>query len=140
MNGGPFSIGAGASSIGGGGRGILPIASPQRLLPSPEKAGPHYPPNGGFLDKPAPFTLLPGVKIDRYGGLGGRYVSPSGVPFERRSLPYCQGDYTYRRFEIQKPVTVEAGQAKPWFGQPGFGEQYLLPSSIGNLLEQGYIK
>jgi hypothetical protein len=73
-------------------------------------------------------------------GWGGRYVSPEGVPFGQRSIPYCPSDYAYRNFEIQKPLTVEAGQAVPWFGQPGLGEQYFLPSPIGSLIEQGYVK
>jgi hypothetical protein len=38
------------------------------------------------------------------------------------------------------PIEVRAGTVAPWFGQLGLGAQYELPDSVGNLIENGYLK
>ena len=42
--------------------------------------------------------------------------------------------------EVLKPISVQAGTAMPWYGQPGGGTQFVLPNSIGNLIADGSLK
>ena len=37
-------------------------------------------------------------------------------------------------------VTRGSITSSPWFGQLGLGTQYELPDSVGNLIENGYLK
>jgi uncharacterized protein RhaS with RHS repeats len=102
---------------------------------------PDWPPNRGFDGPPANETLQPGTRIDRYGSEGGRYTSPEGTPFDQRSLPpNYQNTQPYNSYEVLRPLDVEAGGAAPWFGQPGGGTQHLLPDSVGNLIDQGFLR
>ncbi|WOI35372.1 glycohydrolase toxin TNT-related protein (plasmid) [Tritonibacter scottomollicae] len=109
-----------------------------------------WPPNDGF-DGPQTITeLQPGARFDRYGGRfdengqfvdTGGYVSPTGVPFEQRSLPNSSVNRPYQEYEVLQPIpNVSSGSAAPWFGQPGGGTQYQLPMSIESLVEQGFIR
>jgi hypothetical protein len=47
--------------------------------------------NGFHNNQKTTVTLLPGATFDRYGGIGGNFVSPItndvSVPFAQRSLP-----------------------------------------------------
>jgi hypothetical protein len=54
-------------------------------------------------------------------------------------LPPNNASKPYSVYEVVKPFKVQAGPAKPWFGQPGKGMQYELPKSIQELIEEGYI-
>ena len=40
---------------------------------------------------------------------------------------------------VNQDLTVLAGEAAPWFGQPGGGTQYLLPLTIQQLLDLGVL-
>lgn len=40
---------------------------------------------------------------------------------------------------VNQDLTVLAGEAAPWFGQPGGGTQYLLPLTIQKLLDLGVL-
>jgi RHS repeat-associated protein len=106
-----------------------------------------YPPERGFeyVDK---IKLKPGTRIDRYGGYfddsgnfidEGTFASPEGVSFPERALPPNNASKPYSVYEVVKPFKVQAGPAKPWFGQPGKGMQYELPKSIQELIEEGYM-
>jgi len=102
---------------------------------------PDWPPNRGFDGPPVSETLQPGTRIDRYGNEAGRYTSPEGVPFDQRSLPpNYQNTQPYNSYEVLQPVNVDSGPAAPWFGQPGGGTQFQLPSSVGELIEQGILR
>ena len=79
-------------------------------------------------------TLQPGDVIDRFGGPGGTFASPDGVPFPQRALPTSSAELPYVRYRVVQPFEVDEGLAAPWFGQSGGGVQYKLPDSIGNLL------
>lgn len=46
----------------------------------------------------------------------------------------------YRVYEVVQELPVQGGIAAPWFGQPGGGVQYKLPSSVADLIDQGIIK
>ena len=109
-----------------------------------------WPPNRGTISA-AEVTLPPGQKIDRYGGFSdkdtgefkdlGTFVAQAGEPFENRALPSDTLDKPYKQYEVLKEIPdVLAGEAIPWFGQPGKGLQFELPLSIDGLVSFGYIK
>jgi len=100
-----------------------------------------YPPDNGFLiihGKPLKFHLIlePGEPIDRYGSLYGSFLAPSGTPYAARSIPPSSLDdapgftCNYHTYKVIRAFTVEAGPVAPAFGQPGFGLQYQLVSSL----------
>jgi filamentous hemagglutinin len=132
-----------ANEIGVDPRWITPDGSV--IWPTKETSGF----DGGFAAPPTITEIQPGTRFDRYGGdfengqfidTGG-FVSPSGVPFEQRSLPASSSNRQYQEYEVLQPIpNVSAGTAAPWFGQPGGGTQYQLPMSIEDLVQQGFIK
>jgi hypothetical protein len=99
-----------------------------------------WPPNDGFSSDPINQTLDPGTQIDRYGSNFGRFLSPKGVSFEARSLPYDEMSTPYHVFEVLKPLTVQSGQAAAWFGEEGGAIQYVTPSSVDDLINNGFLK
>ena len=99
-----------------------------------------YPPNRGFKDGPSTQTLEPGTRIDRYGSEKGTFVSPEGTPVPERALPPGATDRSYNVYEVDQRVDVQAGEAAPWFGQPGGGQQYELPESVETLKDWGVLK
>jgi hypothetical protein len=99
-----------------------------------------WPPNRGFAGDPVAKPLPVGTRIDRYGYEGGTFVSPEGTPVEARSLAPGTTSKPYNVYEVDKPITVDSGTAAPWFGQPGGGTQYELPMSVGDAVDQGYLK
>ena len=82
-------------------------------------------------------TAVSGAKIDRIGGLGGKYFAPYGTPFEMRSLPQ---NGVYRAFQIMKPFPIEVSNTAPAFGKFGGGVQYRTPIDAENLINLGYLK
>ena len=106
------------------------------LGPAPK---PVYPPNNGFLGSSGPATLVPGARIDRFGSDFGRFAAPEGTPFIQRSLPSSSASAPYSTFQVVRPFEVQAGQAAPWFGMPGQGVQYQLPSTVNQLISDGYL-
>jgi hypothetical protein len=99
-----------------------------------------WPPNDGFLDGPNPVTLKPGAQIDRFGDETGRFVAPNGTPIPQRSLRPGTTDGDYNVYEVTSPLEVLGGTSTPWFGQPGLGIQYKLPSSVADLLDAGFLR
>ena len=95
-------------------------------------------------------TLKPGTLIDRFGSVSGSFVAPAGSPYDQRALPpanlnWAKGNgmqvpFNYHVYEVQKPVVVVGGPVTPWFGQPGLGMQFQLPTSIKALLESGVME
>jgi RHS repeat-associated protein len=101
----------------------------------------YWPPNGGFFEPTRLMTLEPGEIISRYGPPDGRYAAPDAIPFFQRGLPEEAKEAPYNRFEVIKPLPgVRAGPSAPWFGQFGGGTQYLMPQSMRQLEQQGYIR
>jgi len=100
----------------------------------------YYPPNRGFFDEPTSQVLRTGTRIDRYGGEGGTFVSPEGTPEPMRALPPGATTRPCNVYEVVNPIEVRAGTVSPWFGQLGLGTQYELPDSVGNLIQNGYLK
>jgi hypothetical protein len=91
---------------------------------------------GGFTTRE---TLQPGTVIDRFGGRGGQFTSPAGTPFSARGLPPENARLPYERFEVLKPLEVEAGMVGYAFGG-GAGIQYELPSSVQALIDAGVLR
>lgn len=121
--------------------GDKPSVRPAPDEPSPNKPNGGYPPNDGFLNPPIKMELPSGHRIDRYGGeTSGRFVSPQGTPFPKRSLPGEPAEYEYHVYEVQKSFIADYGHARPWFDQPGLGNQYKLPKTIAELLESGHLR
>ncbi|NBM17609.1 TNT domain-containing protein [Streptomyces sp. GC420] len=111
------------------------------------------PPNDGFDDDAngnpirVNVVLDPGQKIDRFGSEAGTFLSPAGTPYEQRSIPpqnlntYTPDHpYNYYAYKVLKPITVQAGPAAPFYGQPGQGLQYVTSQSVTSLLAGGYLK
>jgi RHS repeat-associated protein len=100
----------------------------------------YYPPNRGFAEGPFPATLRPGAVVDRYGSPNGSFVSPAGTPPGMRSLPHGAQSRPLNRYEVTRPIDVDAGTSAPWFGQTGGGLQFDLGSSVGDLVRSGALR
>ncbi|HCS1417880.1 TPA: glycohydrolase toxin TNT-related protein, partial [Shigella boydii] len=99
-----------------------------------------WPPNRGVLGESPQYTLLPGTRIDRYGSEYGTFLSPEGTPYRARSLKPGTDGKPYSVYEVTKPITVDAGEAAPWFGYEGGGIQYELPDKVINLINNGSLE
>jgi hypothetical protein len=99
-----------------------------------------FPPNNGFKGLPVDQTLSPGTAVDRYGQPGGRFLAPAAAAYGGRALPYEQAKMDYYRYEVVKEFTVKAGDAVPWFDQPGGDIQYMTDKPVRQLLIEGYLK
>ena len=100
-----------------------------------------YPDNDGYLGPKTRKYLMPGDKIDRYGGSDySRFFSPQGTPEMARSLPPASSGQPLRTFEVLKPFEVEEGPIAPAFGKLGFGTQYTTPVRLKTLLKRGIIR
>ena len=100
-----------------------------------------WPANDGFFagfEKDS--VLQPGTRIDRYGSNRGSFASPEGTPFKNRGLPSSRAGDPYSSFTVQKPITVRGGIAAPWMDSPGGGVQYMLPRSIQDLMDGGFLR
>ncbi|WP_371778251.1 TNT domain-containing protein [Streptosporangium subroseum] len=117
-------------------------------------------PNGRLLIKTT--FLQIGMKLDRFGGYGGAFMSPMGDLYILRALPprnlnsnpqdpehLCN----YHAFRVLKSFRVEVGPAAPAFQQPGGGTQYHVLSKyipeapqtseevpVSWLLQNGYLE
>jgi hypothetical protein len=111
-----------------------------------------YPPMEGFqIDTTgkaiiSSISLEAGTLVDRFGRENGTYMSPGEAPFAQRSLPPVQlndapPEYpdNYHAYTVLKTMVVQAGPVAPWFAQPGFGIQLLMPDSVINLVDGGYL-
>ncbi|MGF1607363.1 MAG: TNT domain-containing protein [Rhodothalassiaceae bacterium] len=71
-----------------------------------------WPPDDGFEAGTRHANVLqPGQKIDRFGLPTGRFLSPSGSPYEQRALPYDASKQPYFEYEVVRPLPVEEGRA-----------------------------
>lgn len=102
----------------------------------------NWPPNDGVVEGTSKnVTLEPGTKIDRYGADDGYYTAPIDTPYEERAVAPGTDQKPYSQFEVVKPIeAVEQGEVAPWFDQPGGGTQYLMPESIEDLIDEGYLR
>lgn len=116
------------------------------------KSGWWYPDNNGFVlknGKPVehPVKLRRGQLIDLFGSGLGNFLAPAGTPYAERAIPPSNLDtyvkdhpYSYHLYRVLMPFTVEAGPARPWFGQPGLGLQYVTQVTIPLLVNAHKLK
>ena len=100
----------------------------------------YYPASDGFIGEAESTTLEPGTIVDRYGEENGRFVSPAGTPAEMRSLPPGSLDRPYNAYRVTNSINVMSGRISPAFDQIGLGIQHVLPDSVGNLVDQGFLE
>jgi RHS repeat-associated protein len=115
------------------------ISVPKGVTNESRALTPYHPPNNGALGESAPFSLLPGTRVDRYGRDAGRYLSPEGTPMEMRALASTDAPRAYSVFEVKTPFIVEASTIAPAYGQLGLGLQYYTDRAISDLLRGGYL-
>ena len=92
-----------------------------------------WPSNGGFthpLTDSDIITLQPGTVIDRYGYVGGSYLSPINTPYKARAVEPGTISKPYNVYVVKEPIRVYAGEVAPWFGMTGGGTQYYLGDGI----------
>lgn len=100
----------------------------------------HWPANNGFAETAYDEILDAGTWIDRFGSDYGYYVSPAGTPYSMRSCAPGTEDRAYSIFVVKKSTDVQAGLIVSWFDEEGGGYQYLLPTSVMNLINSGNIR
>jgi hypothetical protein len=102
-----------------------------------------YPPQGGYQITPdgqpvkMQLSLFAGQVVDRFGSEFGAYLSPVGTLYGARAIPPQSLDNTtspagcnYSRYKVLQTIPVYSGPIAEALGQPGFGLQYVLDSSI----------
>ena len=101
-----------------------------------------YPKNDGFQGTPQTLELQPGQVVDRYGGTGLKsdFLAPEGTSIGERSLHPNTNFGIYERYVVEKPISVQAGQTAPFYGQPGMGIQYQTPQPIQTLTNEGFLR
>jgi hypothetical protein len=63
------------------------------------------------------------------------------TPYGARALPPGSNEKPYNVYEVKKPIeNVAGGKIAPRFGELGFGTQYKLPMSVGDLVESGHLR
>ncbi|WP_170152067.1 glycohydrolase toxin TNT-related protein [Vogesella indigofera] len=72
-----------------------------------------WPKSNGFVDLPKLENLKPGIRLDRYGGDSGRFLSPAGTPFEQRAIPNASKNELYKVYEVVRPFEVQSGKIAP---------------------------
>jgi hypothetical protein len=99
-----------------------------------------FPQRDGFAARPRPIVLRVGTVIDRFGQPGGNFLAPADASYMGRAIPYDRLKMPYYRYEVVKPLRVQAGKAAPWFDQSGGGMQYKTGERVQVLVERGYLK
>ncbi|KIL51077.1 T7SS effector LXG polymorphic toxin [Jeotgalibacillus campisalis] len=106
----------------------------------------NWPPNDGFEGEPAIMKIETGTLIDRYGGPGGNFFSPEGVPYDNRALALHSDEADYYVYKVIEEFEVTGGKAAPWFDKPGGGTQFIKYHengemySIAELVRDEYIE
>ena len=99
-----------------------------------------FPQRDGFIGKPKNIVLRPGTVIDRFGQPSGNFLAPADSSYMGRAVPYDRLKMPYYRYQVVKPLHVQAGKAAPWFDQPGGGIQYKAGERVQVLVERGYLR
>lgn len=95
----------------------------------PSREWPPFPGTIGQIE--GDFTLLPGAMVDRFGPPQGRFLSPVGTSYSQRALKPGSFANDYYMYEVVAPLTLKAGEIRPWFGEMGYGTQYRLDAVDG---------
>jgi hypothetical protein len=99
-----------------------------------------FPQRDGFAGRPKAIVLRAGTVIDRFGQPTGNFLAPADASYMGRAVPYDRLKMPYYRYEVVKPLRVQAGKAAPWFDQPGGGMQYKTSERVQVLVERGYLR
>jgi hypothetical protein len=99
-----------------------------------------FPSHDGFAARPRTMVLRQGTVIDRFGQPTGYFLAPADASYMGRAVPYDRLKMPYYRYEVVKPLRVQAGKAAPWFDQPGGGIQYKTEARVQDLVGKGYLK
>ncbi|WP_439444157.1 glycohydrolase toxin TNT-related protein [Listeria aquatica] len=101
-----------------------------------------WPPNNGAI--PGTEKLISLQKGETFGRIGsnyGKFVAPRGTNPDKLSLAPGTDTTVYKEYVVIKEIPkVESADVAPWFDKPGGGKQMLLPYSINDLLQGGYIR
>ncbi|WP_077735472.1 glycohydrolase toxin TNT-related protein [Bacillus sonorensis] len=106
----------------------------------------NWPPNNGFEGEPVKMQLKEGMLIDRYGGPGGSFFSPEGIPYEQRALALHSDEADYYVYRVVEDFEVTGGKIAPWFDRPGGGTQFIKyhdngkAYSLNELIEEELIE
>lgn len=100
----------------------------------------NWPANDGFAEIPYAEHLGIGTWLDRFGSDYGYYVSPAGTVYTMRSCAPGTESRAYSIFVVKKSTDVQSGMIAPWFDEEGGGYQYLLPTSVMNLINSGNLR
>jgi hypothetical protein len=86
--------------------------------------------------------LQKGHKLDRFGGLGGRYMTDFGTPADMLALT-PSNNLTLTSLQVVKPFKVKSGiVATNDFGLgvvTGGGIQYFAPNGVQHLIDLGFL-
>ncbi len=93
----------------------------------------NWPPNNGFDGEPVKMKLQKGMLIDRFGGPGGSFFSPEGIPYEQRALALHSDEADYYVYRVLEDFEVTGGKIAPWFDRPGGGTQFLKYHDNGKM-------
>lgn len=86
-------------------------------------------------------VVLPaGTEVDRLGGSDGALVWVARTPWPRRSRPPGHADQPCAAYVLRRGVEALAGEAVPWFDQPGGGTAFVLPASLARLVADGALE
>ena len=103
----------------------------------------NYPPNNGaVVGTEKEITLNVGDTIGRYGNIGdfSTFVTQTGVPSEKLSLPPNTNPEIYQEFIVKKPIPeVIQAEIAPWGDDMGGGIQFNLPHTLKWLIENDYL-
>ena len=103
----------------------------------------NFPQHGGAIpNTQTNVTLEAGTQVGRYGtpAPDSKYVTETGIPPERLSLPPITNQNEYLIYEVAKPIPdVERSVAAPYIYDPGLGIQYKLPRPIEDLKTDGFL-
>ncbi len=83
-----------------------------------------------------PDVLKQDMIVDRYGPPSGTYLSPEGVSYEARALPYDKAKSEYHRYRVLKDLPVKVSKVASSFDQIGGGIQYKLEDRVASLLNK----
>jgi hypothetical protein len=109
--------------------------------PSADYPAQIWPENFGFRGTPKTSPVPVGTFVDRVGTEDGVFVSPVGTSFGMRSLPEGFESRPYNIYEVVREIpNAREGEVEPAFGQLGHGYQIMLPSTIRQLEEDGYLR
>ena len=100
---------------------------------------PYWPPDDGFVGRHQPEWRESGELLNRYGGSGGRFASPAGTPYPMRSLPPGSDARPLHTYRVNRTFQTESGTIAPAFGEIGFGKQHILPQSVRDLVDAGFL-